>query len=112
VEHAFWRSLGSRVVIGNDEVTLSWPRVATGCEYFSPAHFEDELELAFTVAHVGERSATFEVQFRRNGERIARGKTTAVCCAMSKGTFRPVVIPDEIRRKLTRSISPAKSTAG
>lgn len=108
VEHAFWRSIGDSVVLRNEgEYTVSWPRVATSCEYFAPAHFEDELELVFTVAHVGERSVTYQTEFRRGDETIASGRTTAVCCTMAGGHFRPVAIPERIRARLQGMIASA-----
>ncbi|MBI4717595.1 MAG: acyl-CoA thioesterase [Planctomycetes bacterium] len=100
-ECGFWRSLGLKVVNPHEGGHMSWPRAATSCEYFAPARFEDELELTLTVAAVGERSVTFEVEFRRDGERIARGRSTGVCCIMSDGAFRSTRIPDDIRSKLT-----------
>jgi len=105
VEHAFWRSLGSGVVISTGESHISWPRVATSCEYFTPAHFEDELELRFTVAHVGQRSVTYQIEFMRRDERLALGKTIAVCCSMDKGAFGPIAIPDDLRSKLMASMT-------
>lgn len=100
VEHAFWRSLGVSVIAQDGERTISWPRVATSCEYFTPARFEDELELALVVAKVGDRSVSYEVEFRRDGQRIALGRTTAVCCSMDAGRFQTTSIPDGLRRKL------------
>jgi len=100
IEHAFWRSHGMCVIVNGADGQISWPRVATSCEYFAPAHFEDELDLYFVVEHVGERSLTSQVEFLRKGERIARGRTTAVCCRMEGGTFGSIAIPDELRAKL------------
>jgi len=100
VEHAFWRSIGMSVLTLYNEQHLSWPRVATGCEYFAPAYFEDELELALSIAKVGNRSVTYAVEFRRDGGRIAAGRTTAVCCTVSEGVFKPTPIPEGIRAKL------------
>lgn len=99
-EHALWRSLGECVVTREGALELSWPRVATACEYFSPARFEDELELTLTVARLGTRSVTFEVEFFRAGERIAAGRSTAVCCDMKNGRFERAPIPARLREKL------------
>lgn len=99
-ECAFWRSIGLSVITPHGHGTMSWPRVATSCEYFTPAFFEDELQLALRVARVGERSVTFEVEFRRGTERIALSRVTAVCCETKEGTFQPISIPEFIRDKL------------
>lgn len=101
VEHAFLRSIDLTVVHEEADRTISWPRVATSCEYFAPAHFDDELKLSLVLANVGDRSVTYEVDFLRGEKRIALGKATAVCCVMNEGTFRPTSIPDDIRAKLT-----------
>ena len=99
-EHAFLRSIGLTVVIEDEGRTISWPRVATSCEYRAPAHFDDELELRLVIAKMGDRSITYEIEFRRGGERIALGRSTAVCCEMADGVFRPTTIPADIRSKL------------
>ncbi len=100
VEHAFWRSMGLSVVMRNGDQEISWPRVAARCEYFAPARFEDELELALTVANVGDQSVTYEVEFRCRGKRIALAQTTAACCSIADGEFRAIPIPDALRSKL------------
>ena len=103
-EHAFWRSIGSCVLAEVDGREISWPRVATKCEYFAPARFEDELELGLVVVKVGQRSITYEVEFRRTGERLAVGRTTAVCCATGRGVFEPIDIPSVLRTRLQQAI--------
>lgn len=100
VEHAFWRSVGLSVMTEDGGREIGWPRVATSCEYFAPAHFEEELELALKVANVGDRSVTYEVEFRSGGRHIATGRMTVVCCTTCKGEFQAVSIPDSLRRKL------------
>lgn len=100
VEHAFFRTLGLCVIQPDGDRVISWPRVATRCEYFAPALFEDELELSLTIAKMSTRSITYEVEFKKNGQRVALGQTTAVCCAMENSNFQAVPIPDSIRSKL------------
>lgn len=100
-ECALWRSLGVNVMHPHRGGYMSWPRVATQCEYFAPAHLDDELELALVLVHVGQRSVSFECAFRREGERIALGRSTAVCCFMKDGGFEAMAIPDFVRAKLT-----------
>jgi YbgC/YbaW family acyl-CoA thioester hydrolase len=108
VEHAFWRSLGESVMSQDGEGSISWPRVVTSCEYHAPARFEDVLELAFQVVGIGAQSLTFEVEFRREGQCIARGRIKAVCCRMVGGEFRSTAIPAPLREKLTAGATGAK----
>lgn len=108
-EHALWRSVGECVLAREGDLELSWPRVATACEYTSPARFEDELDLSVTVPRIGERSVTYAVEFRRNSERIAAGTIKAVCCDIKDGRFAPISIPPRIRELLERF---GRATAG
>ncbi len=100
VEHAFWRSVGISVVLQGKEGAISWPRVTTGCEYFHPVRFEDELELAFRLTNIGDRSLSYELEFRHGHRRVALGRTTAVCCRMDNASFQPIAIPDDVRAKI------------
>lgn len=103
-EHAFWRSIGLSVhdaCKGRGGELISFPRVAVHCEYASPARFEDELELTVRPTRLGAKSLTFEVEFHRDGRRIARGTTTAVCCRVSAGgSFESIEVPAAIRERL------------
>lgn len=99
-EHAFLRSIGLCVFETHEGKTISWPRVATNCEYFVPAKFEDEIDLVLTVAHVGDRSVAYEVAFVCNGEPIAKGRMVAACCLTSPSSFESTTIPPAIREKL------------
>ncbi len=99
-EHAFWRSFGLSVNTKDGDRPITWPRVASSCEYFAPAKFEEDLVIALTVANVGDRSVTFEFEFRRESTRIAIGRTTAVCCTIEDDEFKPVSIPPGLREKL------------
>lgn len=101
VEHAFFRSVGMSVVQEDGGVVYSWPRVITSCEYFAPAHFENEIELHFMITDLSEKSMTYEVAFSKSGAKVARGRTKAVCCVMKDGTFRSIEIPKFILDKLT-----------
>jgi len=99
-EHEFWRSLGLSVHMLDRAPGVSWPRVRVSCEYTAPARFEDDLEIAVRLARVGGRSLDFEVEFLRDGRRIAAGRMTVVCCRYDEGGFRSVEIPASIRAVL------------
>jgi len=99
-EHAFWRQLGLPVITEVDGCETSWPRVVTSCEYFAPVQFDDQLELVLKIAHLGNKSIKYEVEFRCNGRRTALGKMTAVYCKIVDGKFQSLAIPASIRHKL------------
>ena len=99
-ECAFWRSLGRSVLDIDPDAKVGWPRVASSCTYFAPVRFEDELELALSIVEVGATSITWAVEFRRDGQPVAKGRMTSVCCAMKGGNLGPTPIPDGVRNML------------
>ena len=102
VEHALWRAADMSVISREGERLIGWPRSSTSCKYLAPARFEDELELALRVVDVGERSVKYEIAIRRDGRRIAVGRTTAVCCAIAGAKFDPIPIPPTFRAVLEK----------
>ena len=100
-EHAFFRSLGLSIVFEEKGRTVSWPRVASSCEFFSPVRFEDEIDVHLWISRKGRTSLTHTLTFYKNGTLIARGKMTAVCCTRNKnGTLRRIPIPAFIGKKI------------
>ncbi|HEX8916588.1 MAG TPA: thioesterase family protein [Humisphaera sp.] len=100
VEHAFFRSVGLSVSMRYAGRHLGWPRVSTGCDYFGPVRFEDEVELKLRVTKVGDKSLSYEVDFVVAGKPVALGKTTSVCCVLEDGKMRSTPIPDDVRAKI------------
>ena len=101
VEHAFFRSVGLSVAMQHEGREIGWPRVAVSCEYLGPVRFENEIELRMRVLKVGEKSFSYEVEFKKAGQAVAVGKATSVCCTVGpEGALNPISIPPEIRQKL------------
>jgi acyl-CoA thioester hydrolase len=100
-EHELLRALGLSVHEVMDGHRVSFPRVSATCDYKSPAHCEEVLEIAITVARIGEKSVTYEFQFTHEGREVAVGRMTSVCCRISPGQ-RPVArpLPAEMAAKL------------
>ena len=105
VEHAFWRSVGQSVMTEYNGEEIGWPRVKTSCEHFAPARFEDELELTLKVVKLGEASASYEIEFRRGGDLLAVGHTTAACCTVEGGRIKSARIPSKLREPLAAMIA-------
>ena len=99
-EHAYFRSVGLSVRTEYQEMEIGWPRVSTSCDFFVPARFEDELQIAVRIAKMGEKSISWEIEFSRDGTRLALGKATTVCCAWNTDGLKSMPIPAEIRLKL------------
>ena len=107
VEHAFWRSVGHSIHFRENDREAGWPRVNVGCEYFAPARFEDVLDLCLTVTELSTTKIRFQIEFARDGQVIARGRTTAVCCTIANASFTPVRIPDHLRAQLEELLTTA-----
>jgi acyl-CoA thioester hydrolase len=93
----FWRELTgtpsphTRVIVARAE-----------CDYRSPAHFGDELDVRLTVGDIGRSSFTLLYDIvHAGGERaVASGKTVMVC--YDYATSRSVALPPETREMLER----------
>ncbi len=106
-EHQFLEALGTSVVLELDGQQIGWPRVAASCEYKSPARFGDLLEIQVRVRRKGVKSMTYDFAFLRDGEEIARGAMTSVCCVLEpKKKVRPIPIPSFISDKIDEPTTP------
>ena len=112
-EHEMLRSAGIGVLhheVG--DLIVSWPRVAARCDYVSPAHFEDVLEVTIWVSRLGSKSATYTAEFRRGETLIARGETTAACCIVGDdGGPQAIEIPPPLRSGLGQFLQESPPTA-
>ncbi|MCA9238391.1 MAG: acyl-CoA thioesterase [Planctomycetales bacterium] len=102
-EHELLRSLGLSVNSMFDGHPVSFPRVAASCEYRSPAHCEEFLDIAVNVARIGERSVTYGFRFTHGERLVAEGRMTSVCCRMHSG-HRPtsMPIPEKVAEQLAQ----------
>src|SRR5215218_3985835 len=62
-EHAFYRSLGSSVVMKEFDPPLGWPRVHAECDYFKPLRFEDVVQIHLLVKEKKAKALTYEFRF-------------------------------------------------
>lgn len=108
VEHELLRAAGVAVVERNsDGVDASWPRVSASCDYLAPVRFGDEVTVAAGVERVGGSSVTYRFGFTHDGRAVANGRVVAVRCLMRPATGPEATrIPDDIRSRLERFLSP------
>jgi YbgC/YbaW family acyl-CoA thioester hydrolase len=102
-EHAFLRSRGLSVSMEWEGQSISFPRVSASCDYLKPVRFEDIVEIAVEVAHVGRKSVRYAFEFHHGGEVIARGQLATVCCRMGgreQHGLESVEIPAGLRARL------------
>ena len=53
VEHEFLRQLGLSVMMTDDNIRISFPRVHASCDYQSSLQFEDVVDIEMTVQQLG-----------------------------------------------------------
>jgi acyl-CoA thioester hydrolase len=100
-EHELLRSVGLSVVMHDAEGKLSWPRVAAKCDFQSAARFEDVLQIEVQISRLGQRSITYSHRFLLDGQLLATGEITAVCCRMpDSAPPQSFPIPADIAQRL------------
>jgi 4-hydroxybenzoyl-CoA thioesterase/acyl-CoA thioester hydrolase len=108
-EHQWLRELGLSV-IGQEHAGqhLSWPRVAAQCQYRRPLKFEQLIDCQMSIAQLGQSSITYHHRFFCDGNLMAEGTVTAVCCHMETGKPpRSVPIPEPLRQAFAPFVEPA-----
>ena len=100
-EHESLRAIGLSVMPpAGSSPRLTWPRVATECQYTAAARFEDDLTIVTSVEHLGDSSVRYRFDIRHGDDDIAVGRITAVCCDLSSGQLKKVSMPDAVRERL------------
>lgn len=100
-EAEYFRSIGitlaNRVTHGPSH---GWPRVASSCNYKSPAYFEDEIEVRLWVERVGVKSLSLRFEFWRGETHLVTGKSKcAYCQFLPDKPIKSLPIPDEWVKK-------------
>jgi len=99
-EVEFLRSRGISVMMAWEGQKISFPRVSASCDFIKPAHFEDVLDVAVSIHRIGRKSVTYALEFSKEGQLIARGQVSSVCCRVDSRTLESIEIPASIRAKL------------
>jgi YbgC/YbaW family acyl-CoA thioester hydrolase len=97
----FLASRGLAVVSRWEGRPISFPRVSASCDFLKPIRFMDVVEISVRVERVGAKSVTYAFEFSKDGEAVARGRITAVCCLVGpEHDIQGVEIPAPLRAKL------------
>ncbi len=106
-EHAFLRSLGLSVHMDFEGDRVSWPRMASSCEFYAAARFEEEIDIHLRVARLSARSVTYACAFWRGEEKLASGEISSACCICNPGEpMRSVEIPAIVAAQLEEAPPP------
>ena len=105
-EVEFLRSRGLSVRLEWEGIAIGFPRVAASCDYLRPITFDDLLDVEVTVKKVGRSSVTYGFEFLHDGQPVARGQVSAVCCRVrSDHVLESMTIPASLRA-LLESVEP------
>jgi 4-hydroxybenzoyl-CoA thioesterase/acyl-CoA thioester hydrolase len=104
VEHEFLRHLGTSVAFTHEGEEAGWPRLMAHCEYRSPARFEDVLDIRLRVQRKGQRSMTYEFEFKIGDRLVAEGRLAAACCRFGgpKG-LESMAIPEDLAARIAEA---------
>ncbi len=76
--------------------------VETGCHYFSPLAFPDDIEAGLKVAHMGNTSVRYEIGIFKKGQELTAAHGHFVHVYVDQATRRPVPLPAELRQALEK----------
>jgi len=113
-EHEFLSSLGTPVLFKDGGRSIGWPRVSVTCDYLAPARFGDVLDIHLQVIRKGRSSLTYRLDIARQGQPIARGRVTTVCCLLDDpGGVKAIPIPGFLADRIDEAPAAAiADTAG
>ena len=74
--------------------------VETGCSYFAPVSFPDDIKAALRMAKLGTSSVTYEIALFKNDDTTAAAQGHFVHVYVDEKTRRPVAIDENMRAKL------------
>lgn len=74
--------------------------VETGCNYFSPIAFPDEVHAGMRVAHLGRSSVRYEIGLFRNDADSASAQGHFVHVYVDRVSSRPTTLPEPLRAAL------------
>jgi YbgC/YbaW family acyl-CoA thioester hydrolase len=100
-EVEFLRSHGLSVALTWEGEKIGFPRVSASCDYLRPARFEDVLDVTVKLHKLGRKSVTYEIEFSKDGDLVARGRVSSVCCRVEPdGQLVSIAIPESLRERL------------
>ena len=100
-EVEFLRSRGLSVSMPWDGGRIGFPRVAASCDFVRPVTFQDVVDVAVSIVKIGRKSVTYGFEFSKDGEVVARGQVSSVCCRVHPDhTLESMEIPPTFRAKL------------
>lgn len=110
-EHAFWRSLGISVHIGEGEEKHGWPRLSVSCDFTKPVRFEQLLNVSLRILKVGNTTLRYGFWIfddkQPKPSLVAAGELTIIHVSLDpgSGSIRKAPIPEDLRELITSAMS-------
>jgi 4-hydroxybenzoyl-CoA thioesterase/acyl-CoA thioester hydrolase len=105
-EHELLRHLGLSVMCADEDGPISFPRVGARCDYQRAVKFGDILDIEVGIVRLGQKSLTYEFNFSQEGQPVASGQTTTVCCRLDRnGQPTSMPIPAWMVAKLQPAVA-------
>jgi YbgC/YbaW family acyl-CoA thioester hydrolase len=102
-EVEFLRFRGLNVKMHWQDLDIGFPRVSASCDMIRPITFGDLIDIEVSIAKIGTKSITYQFDFFKEGELVARGKVTSVCCrVLPNHQIESIEIPQGYKEKLTK----------
>ena len=100
-EVEFLRASGLSVAMTWEGMKIGFPRVSASCDYLRPIRFQDVVEVTVRLHNLGRKSVTYAFEFFKDGEMIAKGQVSSVCCLVREShQIESMPIPPALRAKL------------
>jgi YbgC/YbaW family acyl-CoA thioester hydrolase len=103
-EEAYMEHIGFPYPYLIGDLKLGFPIVHVESDFKRPVRYGDSIDIALEVKKVGDRSVTFGFKVFRGQEFCAEATIAHVVVDLE--IFRAAPIPDDLKSKLTRDLSP------
>lgn len=99
-EEAWVRSHGIGYGKLLEKLGICMPRASIHCDYHAPARLDDRLSVVVGLERLGQTSFTLRFEIFREPERKHLADGTFVVTTVSRSSFKPVRVPNELRGML------------
>ena len=106
-ETELFRAVGLPYSVMFEELDIWLPRVHLECDFHHAAQLDDLLEVSVFVGRIGNKSMRLDFEVRRKGDELVIAHAHFVLAAVRRDTFETVVIPEELRQRLSDYLAAA-----
>lgn len=106
IYYLYFDTLVNRYLVDNGLLVVGESKIVglvvdTGCAYFAPISFPDDVTAALRVAHIGNSSVRYEIGLFRGTDTKAAAQGHFVHVYVDEKTRRPAPLSDIMKTKLS-----------